>query len=170
MIVVGYGKQKKSDVTGSIVSISEQTLKQTPVNNISAALQGQAAGVDIQKGGGNSKPGASPRILIRGNRSINASNDPLFVVDGIPYNGNINDLNQDDVVSVEVLKDASATALYGIQGANGIVLVTTRRGQEGAPNIQVNAQTALQQPTAFPRSWTPTAPASSRTKPLKTTA
>ncbi|MGE7775397.1 SusC/RagA family TonB-linked outer membrane protein [Chitinophaga sp. NPDC101104] len=146
VIVVGYGKQKKSDVTGSIVSINEQTLKQTPVNNISAALQGQAAGVDIQKGGGNSKPGAAPRILIRGNRSLNASNDPLFVVDGIPYNGNINDLNQDDVVSVEVLKDASATAIYGSRGANGVILISTRRGKSGKARVTYNGYAGIVKP------------------------
>ncbi len=115
----------------SIVSINEQSLKNTPVPNISAALQGQAAGVDVQKSGGNNKPGSTPRILIRGNRSLNASNDPLFVVDGIPFNGNINDLNLDDVTSVEVLKDASATAIYGSRGANGVILISTRRGRIG---------------------------------------
>ncbi|MGN7723434.1 SusC/RagA family TonB-linked outer membrane protein [Chitinophaga sp. 22620] len=135
VIVVGYGKQKRSDVTGSIVSINEQSLKNTPVPNISAALQGQAAGVDVQKSGGNNKPGSTPRILIRGNRSLNASNDPLFVVDGIPFNGNINDLNLDDVTSVEVLKDASATAIYGSRGANGVILISTRRGRIGKAQV-----------------------------------
>lgn len=135
VIVVGYGKQKKSDITGSIVSISERALKDVPVSNISQALQGQAAGIDVQKSGGNNKPGASPKILIRGSRSVNASNDPLFVVDGIPYNGNINDLNQDDVTSVEILKDASATAIYGSRGANGVILISTRRGKTGKPVV-----------------------------------
>lgn len=135
VIVVGYGVQKKSDVTGSIVSINEKALKDVPVANISQALQGQGAGIDVQKNGGNSKPGSSPRILIRGTRSLRADNDPLFVVDGIPFNGNINDLNQDDVVSVEVLKDASSTAIYGSRGANGVILVTTRRGKAGKPVI-----------------------------------
>lgn len=146
VIVVGYGKQKKSDVTGSIVSINEQTLKQTPAANISSALQGQAAGVDIQKGGGNNKPGAAPRILIRGNRSLNASNDPLFVVDGIPFNGNINDLNQDDVVSVEVLKDASATAIYGSRGANGVILISTRRGKVGKARVTYSGYAGVVKP------------------------
>ncbi|ACU03919.1 SusC/RagA family TonB-linked outer membrane protein [Pedobacter heparinus] len=131
VIVVGYGTQKKSDITGSIVSISEQALKDVPVANLSQALQGRGAGIDIQKSGGNSKPGASPVIRIRGARSLGATNDPLFVVDGIPYNGNINDLNPDDVVSVEVLKDASSTAIYGSRGANGVILVTTKRGKIG---------------------------------------
>jgi len=135
VIVVGYGKQKKSDITGAITSISEKSIKDVPVTNISQALQGQGAGIDVQKNGGNNKPGTAPKILIRGTRSVNASNDPLFVVDGIPYNGNINDLNTDDVVSMEVLKDASATAIYGSRGANGVILVTTRRGRTGKPVV-----------------------------------
>ncbi|KAA2245423.1 TonB-dependent receptor [Chitinophaga agrisoli] len=135
VIVVGYGKQKKSDITGAITSINEQALKDVPVTNISQALQGQGPGIDVQKSGGNNKPGTAPKILIRGSRSVNASNDPLFVVDGIPYNGNINDLNTDDVVSIEVLKDASSTAIYGSRGANGVILVTTRRGRTGKPVI-----------------------------------
>lgn len=139
VVVVGYGTQKKSDVTGSIVSIKEQALRDVPVANLSQALQGQGAGIDVQKNGGNSKPGAKPRILIRGTRSVNAANDPLFIVDGIPFNGDINDLNPDDVVSVEVLKDASATAIYGSRGANGVILVTTRRGRTGKPVITYSA-------------------------------
>lgn len=131
VVVVGYGTQKKSDITGSIVSINEQALKEVPVANLSQALQGRASGIDIQKSGGNSKPGASPVIRIRGARSLGATNDPLFVVDGIPYNGNINDLNPDDVISIEVLKDASSTAIYGSRGANGVILVSTKRGKIG---------------------------------------
>ncbi len=131
VIVVGYGVQKKSDVTGSIVSVSEQSLRDVPAANIGQALQGQAAGVDIQKSGGNSHPGASPSILIRGSRSINASNSPLIVVDGIPFNGSLNDINPDDIISLEILKDASSTAIYGSRGANGVLLVSTRRGKKG---------------------------------------
>lgn len=135
VVVVGYGTQKKSDITGSIVSINEKALRDVPVTNLSQALQGKGSGIDIQKSGGNSKPGTSPVIRIRGVRSISADNGPLFVVDGIPYNGNINDLNPDDVLSVEVLKDASSTAIYGARGANGVILVTTKRGKDGAPIV-----------------------------------
>jgi TonB-linked SusC/RagA family outer membrane protein len=135
VIVVGYGTRKKSDVTGAIVSISEQAIKDIPAANLTQALQGQGAGIDIQKNGGNSKPGATPSILIRGSRSVRAGNEPLIVVDGIPFNGSINDLNQDDVSSVEVLKDASATAIYGSRGANGVILVSTKRGKTGKPVI-----------------------------------
>lgn len=135
VVVVGYGTQKKSDITGSIVSINEKALKEVPVVNLSQALQGRGSGIDIQKSSGNSKPGAAPVIRIRGVRSLGANNDPLFVVDGIPYNGNINDLNPDDVVSMEVLKDASSTAIYGSRGANGVILVTTKRGRDGSPVV-----------------------------------
>lgn len=135
VIVVGYGTRKKSDVTGAITSISEQSIHDVPSANLSQALKGQGAGIDVQKSGGNSKPGAKPSILIRGTRSINASNAPLIVVDGIPFNGDINDMNPDDIVSIEVLKDASSTAIYGSRGANGVILVTTRRGKNGKPVI-----------------------------------
>ncbi|MBN9383931.1 MAG: TonB-dependent receptor [Chitinophagaceae bacterium] len=132
VIVVGYGTRKKSDVTGSITSISEKSIQDVPAANLSQALQGQGAGIDIQKKNGNSKPGQSPTILIRGARSVKAGNDPLIVIDGIPFQGDINDVNQDDISSVEVLKDASSTAIYGSRGANGVILVTTRRGRAGA--------------------------------------
>src|SRR6185436_8209185 len=133
VVVVGYGTRKRSDVTGAITSISEQSIKDVPSSNLATAIQGQAAGIDIQRSGANSKPGASPSILIRGTRSLGASNAPLIVVDGIPFNGNINDLNQDDVTSVEILKDASSTAIYGSRGANGVILITTKRGRNGKP-------------------------------------
>jgi TonB-linked SusC/RagA family outer membrane protein len=138
VVVVGYGTRKKSDVTGAIVSISEQAIKDIPAANLAQALQGQGAGIDIQKSGGNSKPGATPSILIRGSRSVLAGNNPLIVIDGIPFNGNINDLNQDDVASVEILKDASSTAIYGSRGANGVILITTKRGKTGKPVFSYN--------------------------------
>jgi len=143
VIVVGYGTRKKSDVTGAIVSVSEQAIKDIPAANLTQALQGQAAGIDIQKNGGNNKPGATPTILIRGSRSISATNEPLLVVDGIPFNGSINDLNQDDVSSVEILKDASATAIYGSRGANGVILITTKRGKSGKPLVTFNTYTGF---------------------------
>lgn len=135
VIVVGYGTQKKADVTGSITSINRQALSETPSANLAQALQGQGAGIDITNTGGNSSPGSTPNILIRGTRSVNASNSPLLVVDGIPFNGSFNDLNTDEVASVEVLKDASATAIYGSRGANGVLLVTTKRGKTGKPLV-----------------------------------
>jgi TonB-linked SusC/RagA family outer membrane protein len=146
IIVVGYGTQKKSDITGSIVSVNGQALRDIPASNLGQALQGQAAGVDIQKSAGNSHPGATQSILIRGTRSKNASNSPLVVVDGIPLNGSLNDINPDDIISLEVLKDASATAIYGSRGANGVLLVSTRRGKKGTPVISYSGYAGFSKP------------------------
>ncbi|MBS7564712.1 TonB-dependent receptor [Mucilaginibacter sp. Bleaf8] len=150
VVVVGYGSQKKADVTGSIASVNEEALKSVPASNLLGALQGQAPGLDIQKSGGNSHPGSTPSISIRGQRSLGASNDVLYVVDGIPYNGTyINDLNQDDVVSVQILKDASATAIYGSRGANGVILISTRRGKTGAPVITYSGYAGVMKPLGY---------------------
>ncbi|OGX83705.1 hypothetical protein BEN49_12175 [Hymenobacter coccineus] len=129
--VVGYGVQKKSQVTGAISSVSSEQLRDVPVANVGQALQGRAAGITVSSNG--TAPGQSPTIRIRGNRSLSGSNDPLLVVDGVPYDGSLNDLNPDDITSLEVLKDASSTAIYGARGANGVILITTRRGKSGAP-------------------------------------
>ena len=130
VVVVGYGTQKKSQVTGAISTVTDEQLHDVPVANVGQALQGRAAGVTISSA--SSSPGQTPVIRIRGNRSISGSNDPLLVVDGVPYDGSLNDLNPDDITSLEVLKDASATAIYGARGANGVILITTRRGKSGA--------------------------------------
>ncbi len=136
VVVVGYGAQRKSDITGSIASVDEKSLREVPVANLSQALQGRAAGLEIVSTG--SRPGDAGRIRIRGNRSLTAGNDPLLVVDGIPYGGTINDLNPDDITSVEVLKDASATAIYGARGSNGVIIISTRRGKPGKPQLTYN--------------------------------
>lgn len=146
VVVVGYGTRRKSEVTGSVVSVSEQSIRDIPTNNLAQALQGRAAGVDIQKINGNSKPGAGVSILIRGSRSVRAGNDPLIVVDGIPFGGNFNDINPEDVTNVEILKDASATAIYGSRGANGVVLVSTRRGRSGKAVISYNGYGGFTKP------------------------
>ncbi|RSK46410.1 SusC/RagA family TonB-linked outer membrane protein [Hymenobacter perfusus] len=135
--VVGYGTQKKSQVTGAISSVNEQALRDVPVANIGQALQGRAAGVNISSA--NTTPGQAPVIRIRGNRSFAGSNDPLLVVDGVPFDGSLNDLNPDDITSLEVLKDASSTAIYGARGANGVILITTKRGKAGAPRATYSA-------------------------------
>ena len=137
VVVVGYGTQKKSDVTGSLTSVSSEALREVPVANIQNALQGRAAGVEVQKTG--STPGSSTQIRIRGERSVSGSNDPLVVLDGIPYQGALNDINPDDIASIEVLKDASATAIYGSRGANGVILVTTKRGKKGENTLSFNS-------------------------------
>lgn len=135
VVVVGYGSQKKSDITGAMVNVKNEALQQAPVGNIGAALQGLAAGVDVQMAGGNTHPGATPQIRIRGERSLMGNNDVLIVVDGIPFSGGLNEINNDDVESISVLKDASATAIYGSRGANGVLLITTKRGSKGKINM-----------------------------------
>ena len=137
VIVVGYGTQKKSQMTGAISSISAKEIAELPITNARQALQGRAAGVEVSQAG--SKPGAGPQIRIRGRRSFNASNDPLFVVDGIPLSGGIDDINPNDITSMEVLKDASSTAIYGSRGANGVVLITTKRGKPGKTQISIDS-------------------------------
>ena len=137
VVVVGYGSQKKSQMTGAISSISAKDIAELPVTNARQALQGRAAGVEVSQAG--SKPGAGPQIRIRGRRSFNASNDPLYVVDGIPLSGGIDDINPNDIISMEVLKDASSTAIYGSRGANGVVLITTRRGKPGKTQVSIDS-------------------------------
>lgn len=138
VLVVGYGVQKKSDITGAMVNVSEKSLREAPVANVASALQGIAAGVDVQMAGGNTHPGAIPQIRIRGDRSIKAGNDALIVLDGIPFSGNLNDISNDDIASISVLKDASATAIYGSRGANGVVLITTKKGSKGDLKVTYN--------------------------------
>ena len=140
IVVIGYGTQKKSDITGSVVSVSNEQITARPVNNVFQALQGKAAGVDITT---SIRPGTLGSISIRGARSLTASNSPLYVVDGIPImsNSGIETLNAQDIESIEILKDASATAIYGSRGANGVVLVTTKRGTDG--QFQLNYSGSL---------------------------
>lgn len=130
VVVVGYGTMKKSDVTGAMASVSSEELNARPVNNALEALQGKAAGVDITT---NERPGQLGSIMIRGQRSIGASNAPLYVVDGVPLMSAsaIETLNPRDIETIDILKDASATAIYGSRGANGVILVTTKQGKSG---------------------------------------
>ncbi|MFD2036090.1 SusC/RagA family TonB-linked outer membrane protein [Belliella marina] len=141
VIVVGYGTQRKSQLTGAISSVGSKEIQELPISNARQALQGRAAGVDVTIAG--SKPGAGPQVRIRGRRSFNAGNDPLYVVDNIPIVGNIDDINPQDIVSMEVLKDASATAIYGSRGANGVVLVTTNRGKAGKTIVSFDMFTGI---------------------------
>lgn len=132
IVVVGYGTQDKRDVTAAIVSLNEESIKRIPVASSVEAMQGQVSGVDILAAGG--RPGQNPQINIRGRRSITASNDPLYVIDGIPQTSStssIFDINPQDIKSIEILKDAAATAIYGSRGANGVILITTKRGSSG---------------------------------------
>ena len=143
VVVVGYGTQKKSQMTGAISSVGSKEIQELPITNARQALQGRAAGVDVVQPG--SKPGAGPQIRIRGRRSFNASNDPLYVVDGIPLSSGIDDINPNDIVSMEVLKDASATAIYGSRGANGVVIITTKRGKAGSTVVSVDSYYGVNQ-------------------------
>lgn len=132
VVVTGYGVQKKRVVTGAIATLGAEEISSIPTPSGVQAMQGQVAGVDIVQTGG--RPGANPTIRIRGRRSITASNDPLFVIDGIPQTSGtnaINDINPQDIKSMEILKDAAATAIYGSRGANGVIIITTKRGAEG---------------------------------------
>jgi len=129
VVVVGYGTQRKEAVTGSVASMKGEVIRDVPSSNITQALQGRVAGVEMSQT--STKPGAEMQIRIRGTRSLTASNDPLVVLDGIPFAGNISDINPNEIKSIDILKDASATAIYGSRGANGVLLVTTNRGQNG---------------------------------------
>ncbi|HXR82834.1 MAG TPA: TonB-dependent receptor [Hanamia sp.] len=138
VVVVGYGSQRKEAITGSVSSISGEKLNQVPSSNISDALQGRLPGVQISQT--STQPGATMQILIRGQRSISASNAPLIVLDGIPFSGSFSDIDPENVKSISVLKDASATAIYGSRGANGVILITTNKGVMGQkPQISYNS-------------------------------
>ncbi len=140
VVVVGYGVIKKSDLTSSITSVKGDELKSNVTGNALYSLQGKANGVQITGGGG---PGSVPRVIIRGVTTINGS-DPLYVVDGVPMGTNINFLNQEDIESIEVLKDASAAAIYGTRGSNGVIMVTTRKGRKGKTQFQFSASGGVQ--------------------------
>ncbi len=131
VVVIGYGTQRREAITGSVANISGTELNQIAATNAAQALQGRVAGVLMTQT--SSKPGAEMQIRIRGQRSLNASNDPLIVLDGIPFMGQLSDINPGDIKSMDILKDASATAIYGSRGANGVILITTVKGIEGTP-------------------------------------
>ncbi|HET9747627.1 MAG TPA: SusC/RagA family TonB-linked outer membrane protein, partial [Chitinophagaceae bacterium] len=147
VVVVGYGTQKKSDVTGALSRITSDEIRERPAQNILQAIQGKAAGVHVTS---NLKPGELPVVRIRGNRSIGASNEPLYVIDGIPMvnalgvnSFTMSDINPNDIASVEILKDASATAIYGSRGANGVVLITTHKGKKGRVSLNYSSTVSV---------------------------
>lgn len=133
VVLIGYGTQRKRDLTGSVTAIRAKDLEQTPVTSPDQMIQGRAAGVQVIQT--NPAPGGNVSIRIRGTNSINSSNEPLFVVDGFPGAGDLNTINPGDIESIEILKDASATAIYGSRGANGVVLITTKKGKPGQQSI-----------------------------------
>lgn len=147
VVVVGYGKQKKSDLTGAVSSVNVEDLKNIPTSRVDQVLQGRSAGVQVTNTSGS--PGAGTVIRIRGGNSIEGNNQPLWVIDGIivGQNYNLNNLNPNDIESIEVLKDASSVAIYGSRGANGVVLVTTKIGAKGAggkPVVSVGLSSGIQ--------------------------
>ena len=141
VVVVAYGTQKKESITGSISTIGAKQLENRLTTNITQALAGAAPGITATSGNG--QPGSSAALRIRGFGSINASSSPLFVVDGFPYEGFIGDLNTNDIESISLLKDASSTALYGARAANGVVVITTKRGKAAEPKVNINATTGF---------------------------
>lgn len=143
VVVIGYGTQRKKDLTGSVSVVSTDDLGSLPVASISDALQGKAAGVQVISSG---VPGSDATFRIRGVGTIN-DNNPLLVIDGVPVSSGLNQLNMDDVESIQVLKDASATAIYGSRGANGVLIVTTKRGKSDASKLDFNYFFGLQQPS-----------------------
>jgi TonB-linked SusC/RagA family outer membrane protein len=145
VVVVGYGTQKRTDVTGSVTSVPKARLSELPVTNVLQALEGAVAGVTITTT--SSVPGAQPGALVRGQNSITAGTGPYVVVDGIPLSktgGSLNDINPNDIASMEILKDASAVAIYGTNGSNGVILITTKRGTMGKPVIRYNGYAGLE--------------------------
>lgn len=143
VVVVGYGTVKKSDLTGSVSTVGKRSFESQPVKSVSQILQGRTPGVEVTTSSG--MPGAGARVRVRGTTSINKSSDPLYVIDGIISTSGLDGLNPQDIQSMEVLKDASSTAIYGSRGANGVILVTTRNGETGRPRIHFNAKIGLSQ-------------------------
>jgi TonB-linked SusC/RagA family outer membrane protein len=142
VVVVGYGTRKKTDVTAAITSVSGEKIRSVPTTNLTSALQGRVTGVEVAAN--SFRPGAGSRIRIRGNRSLSAGNDPLYVVDGMPVSYTIDDMNPLDIESVDILKDASATAIYGVRGANGVVQITTKKGKAGKVTIDYSGSQSFE--------------------------
>lgn len=141
VVVVGYGTQKRSDLTGSVVSVKAEDMNAVPTSSVAEMLRGQAAGVVVTQN--SARPGGQSDIVIRGKKSLTGGNAPLYIVDGTPVD-NIDDFNAQDIESIEVLKDASAQAIYGARASNGVILVTTKRGSEGKTQVDLNAYAGAQ--------------------------
>ncbi|HVG14037.1 MAG TPA: SusC/RagA family TonB-linked outer membrane protein, partial [Chitinophagaceae bacterium] len=148
VVVVGYGTQRKKDLTGAIASVSSKDIEKIPTNGVDKALQGQVAGLQISTTSG--APGGNTTILIRGISSITGGIEPLFVIDGYPvssvgYSNPLSTINPNDIESIDVLKDASATAIYGSRGSNGVIIITTKRGKSGKPRVDFDSYVGVQQ-------------------------
>jgi len=152
VVTIGYGTQTRADITGSVVSVPTDRLEDKPNVTVAQALQGSMPGVSVVNTGAGAEP--SLNITVRGQRSISASSAPLVVVDGIPYNGPLGEINPGDVASIDVLKDASATAIYGARGSNGVVLVTTKKGTAGKARVTYSGSTGNMALVELPRTMT----------------
>jgi TonB-linked SusC/RagA family outer membrane protein len=148
VVVVGYGTQARSDITGSVASVGKERLEEKPNVSVAQAMEGATAGVTVTTTSAGAEPGLN--IQVRGRNSISASTSPLVVVDGIPYNGSLSEINPSDVQSIEILKDASAAAIYGSRGSNGVVLVTSKKGGNGKPKLTYSAFTGSQRIANLP--------------------
>lgn len=148
VVVVGYGTIKRRDLTGAVASVKSADIVRAPTHNAVEAIQGRAAGVDITRSSGTA--GAGVNIEIRGTRSISNNPSPLYVVDGVQNGGSINNINPNDIESIDVLQDASSTAIYGSQGANGVVIITTKKGSNGKAKVSYNGYYGMNGETAFP--------------------
>lgn len=144
VVVIGYGTQRKSDLTGAIVAVGREKIDMVSTPNLMDRLVGQVAGLSITTG--DAKPGASQTIRVRGENSLSANNDPLIVLDGIPYSGSLSDLDPDIIENLSVLKDASSAAIYGSRGANGVILIQTRKGKKGAAHVNYKGTVSFANP------------------------
>ncbi len=142
VVVVGYGTQKKSDLTGSVNTISSRDMEGINAPNLVDKIQGKVPGLSINTG--NARPGEVASLTVRGENSISASNQPLIILDGVPFNGSFNDINTSSIENISVLKDASATAIYGSRAANGVILVTSKKGQAGKTKVSYNGYIGVQ--------------------------
>ena len=150
VVVIGYGSVKKRDMLGAISSVKSEEITQSPTMNAMEGLQGKIAGLDITRESG--AAGSTPTVLLRGQRSIDGNNAPLYVIDGIT-GGDISNLNTNDIESMEVLKDASSTAIYGSAGANGVIIITTKQGTKGRVQVDFNAYVGLNCMPAYPETY-----------------
>lgn len=148
IVAIGYGTQRRRDLTGSVASVSQEEIAQVPTADVREALRGKVPGLDVS--GASGSPNSGVDLTLRGTRSLIASNDPLVIVDGNQF-GNLRDLNPNDIESIQVLKDASSTAIYGSRGANGVIIVTTKSGAGSETSISVNSYAGITDVTSYPR-------------------
>ncbi len=151
VVVIGYGTQRREAVTGSVASMGGETMREIPAGDITSALVGRIAGVEM--GSTSARPGSTMQIRIRGSRSLTASNDPLIVLDGIPFAGDLNDIDTNNIKSIDILKDASSTAIYGSRGANGVIMITSKsgtRGEERAATLTYSGYYGVKMPEKYP--------------------